>query len=137
MKTVLIDKQVALADLGSFVNANVKRPVGVEDLEKTYPDILDAIMDGFLTFNDGAPIYKLKNPIKTDEGNVSVAELSFLTRIHPSTLASLAKGLHPQHEVFALQLKMTAYIIGQPTAFLDKLSKYDYEAVVSISSVFS
>lgn len=137
MKNV-ISKEVALGDLEVFINQFVKKPCPKEELEETYPDVLDAIMDGFLSFEkECIPKLKLKNPIKNEEGGISLSEVSFKTRIKPTTLADLAKGLHPQKEVFTLQLRMTAYVIDQPIAMLDKFSRYDYDVINQVSSVFS
>jgi hypothetical protein len=141
MKTV-IEKEVAIVELGNLVNKYVKKhvrtPATNDDLEKGYPDVLDAIMDGFLSFDkDGLPVYKLSSPIKTDSGDVTLSEVTFKTRIKPLTLADLAKGLNPQTEVFTLQLRMTAYIIGEPLSMLDKFSAYDYDVISQVGSIFS
>ncbi len=137
MNTV-ISKEVALDELESFINKFVKKPCLKENMEDTYPDVLDAIMDGFISFKeDGVPVFILKDPIKNDAGDISLSEINFRTRIKPTTLADLAKGLHPQTQVFTLQLRMTAYVIDQPVAMLDKFSRYDYDVINQISSVFS
>lgn len=141
MKTV-IEKEVAIVELGNLVNKYVKKHVRTDatndDLEKGYPDVLDAIMDGFLSFDaEGLPVYKLSSPIKNDKGDISLSEITFKTRIKPLTLADLAKGLHPQNEIFTLQLRMTSYIIGQPIAMLDKFSPYDYDVISQVGSIFS
>ena len=133
-----VSKEVALTELETFVNKFVKKPVPLNELEETYPDILQGIMDGLVTFGeDGVPIYTLKFPIKTDEGDVFLSVINFKTRIKPTTLADLAKGLHPQKEVFMLQLKMTSYIISQSIGMLDKFDRYDYDVINNISAVFS
>ena len=133
-----ISKEVALVELESFINRFVKKPVEFTELEETYPDILIAIMDGLVNFNDaGVPVYKLKFPITAENGDVVISEINFKTRIRPTTLADLAKGLHPQKEVFTLQLRMTAYIIEQSVVVLDKFERYDYDVINQISSVFS
>lgn len=133
-----ISKEVALEDLEKFINSFVKKPVPANELEESYPDVLEAIMDGFLSFDaDGLPKLKLKFPIKTEGGEVAVSDITFRTRIKPTTLADLAKGLHPQKEVFTLQLKMTSYIIDQPVAMLDKFERYDYDVISQVASVFT
>jgi hypothetical protein len=138
MKKVVISKEVALEDLEKFINSFVKKPLPSNELEESYPDVLDAIMDGFLSFdNDNNPKLKLKDPIKGESGDIVVSDITFRTRIKPTTLADIAKGLHPQKEVFTLQLKMTSYIIDQPMAILDKFSRYDYDVVSQIASVFT
>lgn len=135
----VVSKEVALEDLEKFVNKFVKKPVAFNELEETYPDVLDGIMDGLLSFDDETmlPKYTLKDPIKSEDGNVSVSEISFRTRIKPTALAEIAKGLNPQKEIFTLQLKMTAYIIEQPVAMLDKFERYDYDVISQVASVFT
>lgn len=137
-KKTVINKEVALNDLEQFVNRFVKKPVEKEELEGVYPDILDAIVDGYLSFDaSGVPLLKLKEPIKNEAGDVSLSEINFRTRIKPTTLAELAKGLQPQKEVFTLTLRMTAYIVDQPLMMLDKFGRYDYDVISSVASVFS
>jgi len=138
MKKTVISKEVALGELETFINRFVKKPAPKEELEETYPDVLEAIMDGFLSFKeDGIPVLKLKDPIKLEDGSILIPEINFRTRIKPTTLADLAKGLHPQKEVFTLQLRMTAYIIDQPVSMLDKFERYDYDVINQVSTVFS
>lgn len=138
MKEKAINEEVALNELESFINRFVKKPVTREEIKETYPDVLDAIMDGFLSFKeDGSPLLNLKNPIKNVNGEVSISEINFRTRIKPTTLADLAKGLNAQKELFTLQLRMVAYIIDQPTVMLDNFSRYDYDVLTQISTVFT
>lgn len=137
-KKAVVNKEIALNDLEQFVYKFVKKPVAVEELEDVYPDVLDAIMDGHLSFNESwVPVLKLKYPVKNEAGDVTLPEVNFKTRIKPTTLADLAKGLHPQKEVFTLTLRMTAYIIEQPVQMLDKFERYDYDVISQVASVFS
>lgn len=137
MNTV-INEEVALQELESFVNKFVKKPVGVEMLKETYPDMLDAIIDGYLSFDeDGLPTLKLKHPIKSESGNIVLSEINFKTRIKPTALASIAKGIDLKNDALTLQLKMVSYIIDQPVAMLDKFNRYDYDVINQVSTVFS
>lgn len=137
MKTV-INKEVALEDLTRLVNKYVKRPDETEKLEEKYPDVLFAIMDGFLIIDENSiPTYKLKDPILTEKGDVYLSEIKFKTRILPSQMTSLAKGLHPINDLYLIQNKMLCEIIDVNVVILDKFSKYDYEALSQISSIFS
>ena len=109
-----------------------------EELEETYPDILDAIMDGFLSFDGtGLPVLKLKDPIKNEAGTVSLSELNFRTRIKPTTLRDLAKGIDLKKDPIGLNLKMIAYITDQTEVMVDNYSRYDYEVISQICTVFS
>ena len=133
-----VSKEVALNDLEVFINQWVKKPAKKDELEGLYPDILDAIIDGYLTFDEGqVPHYILKDPIKNDKGDVTISELSFITRIKPLNLATLANGSDVRVDPLNLQLRMVAHVISQPVAILDALSRYDYDAVSSVASVFS
>src|SRR6478609_2478276 len=135
MKKTVISKEVALKELEQLINRFVKKPVPFEELEETYPDILDAIMDGFLYFDGtGVPVLKLKDPIKNDKGDISVSEINFKTRIKPTTLADIAKGLDLKKEPLMLQLKMVSYIIDQPVQMLDKFERYDYDVISQIAT---
>jgi hypothetical protein len=137
MKTV-VNKEVALEDLKRLVNKYVKRPDETEKLEEKYPDVLFAIMDGFLSIDENSiPTYKLKDAILTEKGDVYLSEIKFKTRILPSQMTSLAKGLHPINDLYLIQNKMLCEIIDVNVVILDKFSKYDYEALSQISSIFS
>jgi len=137
-KKTVISKEVALKELDQFVNRFVKKPVPVDELEEGYPDILEAIMDGHLSFDGmGVPVLKLKDPIKNDKDEVSVAEITFKTRIRPTTLADIASGIDLKKDSLKLQLKMVSYIIDQPVAMLDRFERYDYDVINQIATVFS
>ncbi len=138
MKKAVISKEVALKELEQLVNRFVKKPVSNDKLEETYPDILDAIIDGYLSFDGmGVPVLKLKDPIKLEDGSVLHSEINFRTRIKPLTLANIAKGLNPQTEVFMLQLKMTSFIIDKDVEMLDNFSRYDWDVIQQLAAVFS
>lgn len=138
MKKAVISKEVALKELEQLINRFVKKPVSNDKLEETYPDILDAIMDGYLSFDGtGIPVLKLKDPIKLEDGSILHSEINFRTRIKPLTLANIAKGLNPQTEVFMLQLKMTSFIIDKDLEMLDNFSRYDWDVIQQVSTVFS
>lgn len=138
MKKAVISKEVALKELEQLINRFVKKPVSNDKLEETYPDILDAIMDGYLSFDGmGVPVLKLKDPIKLEDGSVLHSEINFRTRIKPLTLANIAKGLNPQTEVFMLQLRMTSFIIDKDVEMLDNFSRYDWDVIQQLATVFS
>lgn len=138
MKNTAVSKDVALDDLEGFVNHYSKKPVERSTLSDSYPDVLDAIMEGHLSFDENqVPKLKLKNPIKgEDSGNIALDSLDFKTRIKPSDKANLGKGLSITTDILTYQLRITAHIIGQPIAILDKLSPYDYDVVSQVASVF-
>lgn len=133
-----ISEEVALDELEGFVNHFSKKPVERSVIKESNPDVLEAIMDGDLTFDgDKVPTLKLKNPIKAESSENVVADtINFKTRVKPTDKAAIGKGLSIQTDILTYQLKLTAHIIGQPVAFLDKLSPYDYDVVTQVASVF-
>lgn len=134
----VISKEIALKEVETLINRFVKKPVAFDQIEETYPDVLDAIMDGYLSFDaDGVPVLKLKYPIKSESGDVMISEINFKTRIKPTALANIGKGIDLQKDQLSLQLRMVAYIIEQPVVVLDKFERYDYDVISQISAVFS
>lgn len=137
MKTEVVSKDVALEDLENFINHYSKKPCDKTTLSDSYPDALDAIMDGYLSFDENqVPKLKLKHPVKAEDNSIALSELDFKTRIKPTTKADLGKGLDIGKDVLTYQLRAIAYIIGQPVAMLDKLSPFDYDVVSQVSAVF-
>ncbi|APZ82890.1 hypothetical protein [Flavobacterium phage FL-1] len=137
-KKEVITKDIAISEIETLINRFVKKPVSTEEIEETYPDIVDAIMDGFLSFNDeGIPVLKLKFPIKTESGDLFLSEINFKTRIKPTTLASIAKGIDLKTDQFSLQLKMISHIIDQSVPMLDKFERYDYDVISQVCTIFS
>lgn len=138
MKNTAVSEEVALDDLEAFVNHFSKKPVERNVIKESNPDVLEAIMDGNLTFDENkVPTLKLKSAIKA-EGSESVVTdtINFKTRIKPTDKAAIGKGLTIQTDILTYQLRLTAHIIGEPVAFLDKLSPYDYDVVTQVASVF-
>lgn len=133
----LISKDVALDDLEKFVNHYSKKPVERNTLSESYPDVLEAIMDGNLSFDENQiPSLKLKETLRDEDGNSFLDSINFKTRIKPSDKANIGKGLTIQTDILTYQLRMTAHIIGQPVAVLDRLSPYDYDVVSQVAAVF-
>lgn len=137
-KTNVISKDVALEEVETLINRFVKKPVPAYEIEETYPDILDAIMDGFLTFNEkGVPVYKLKDVINNESGSVFLEEINFTTRILPTELREMAKGIDLKKDPLGLQIKMIAHITDQADKTIDKYSRYDYDVISQICTIFS
>jgi hypothetical protein len=133
-----VEKEVALNELEAFVNKFSKKPVLRSNLEELYPDVLDGIMDGLVVFKeDNVPVFTLKYPIKDDKNEIAISEINFRTRIKPSQLAGLGKGLDLKKEVLQFQLNITAFIIDKTPGTLDKFEPYDYDIISQISTVFS
>lgn len=135
----VVSQEVALDDLEKFVNTYVKKPVKREELEETYPDVLEAIVGGFLSFDENqVPKLKLKNPIPSmdDPNIISVSELSFKTRIKPTDMRKIAFGIDFKKDPIGFQHKAIAHITSQAELTIDKYSRYDCDVIQQICSVF-
>lgn len=136
-KTV-ISKEIALKEIEKLINKFVKRPVEFDKIEETYPDVLEAIMDGYLSFDEkGVPVLKLKEPVKAESGNIVLETINFKTRIKPLTLRDLAKGVDLKRDPLGLPIKQIAYITNQPEVMVDNYGKYDYDVIDQLCSIFS
>lgn len=137
MKDKVISKDVALVELEKVVNWFVKKPVPVEELEETYPDVLEAIMDGLLVFDaDNVPTYKLKNPIKGESGGVVLESLTFKTRIKPTDQRKIAYGIDFKKDPIGFQHKAIAHLTSQSELMIDNYSRYDLDVVQQVSTLF-
>lgn len=137
-KKAVISKDVALTEIETLINRFVKKPVPFEEIEETYPDILDAIMDGHLSFDGiGVPVLKLKDPIKSESESIVLDTVTFKTRILPTQLRTVAQGIDFKKDPLGLQLKMIAFITDQSEKMIDKYSRYDYDVISQICTIFS
>jgi len=134
----VISEELALVELSKFVEMWVDGSVEESELKESYPSIFDAICRGNLVFNeDLEPVYELINPIKNDEGVVSMSSVNFKTRITPTNQARLARGIDIKNDQIQFMLVCIAHIISAPSVMmLDKFSKKDYIIIRELSTVF-
>lgn len=127
----------AIAELQLFVEKYDGKVKKDYEIENDYPQVLEAVEKGLLSFDeDLKPTLRLKDPIKNTEGEVSVSEISFRTRIKPTQLSDIMKGLDIGKNQLEYSLRIHAYLTGQPKAMLDKFSKFDYKVIDQLSTVF-
>ncbi|WBL22962.1 hypothetical protein [Zunongwangia sp. HRR-M8] len=137
-----VSREIALNELVEFVKIHKPKEVRrgqltPEKIEDDFLDILEAIEDGNLMFKDEKPVYSLLEPVKNQDDEVILETINFEhTRIKPSQLANLSKGLDISKNAFEFGLRCTAYIIGEPKTFLDKLSTTDFKVVQGLASLF-
>lgn len=127
----------ALNELELFINKWVLKPEPKEKLKDSYPNLLEALMIGNLVIDEKMiPSYKLRTPVLNDKNEVTLSEISFKTRIKPSTQADLADGLDLNKSAAKFALRCIAYITGQATNMLDNFDKEDYNLIREVSAVF-
>lgn len=136
-KEIKIAKEVAVKEVKEFVEYFMDEEFEDSFIEDAYPYVVKAVMYGLLTFDDEKnPKYILREPLKSESGNLNVTEIEFLTRITVSQKKALLKGLDPFKDSFELLMKSFATIIRQPVAMLDKLNRFDFKALEQIATVF-
>lgn len=136
-KKDVVEKDVAISELQSLVEKwTYERPEEWK-IEDDYPQVLKAVQKGLLVIDkDNNPVFTLAFPIKSDGGNFNVSEIKFRTRIKPSDLSNITKGLNVAKQQVEYTLRCLAYITGEPKAMLDKFDKFDYKVIEQISTVF-
>lgn len=135
-KENLISKNIALNELENFIKVWVENPVKKEDLPKTYPKMLEALISGNLVIKDNDPIYTMVNPFKDKDGNIAFTELTFRKRISPVTAADLGKGINLETDELNYGLELLCYIIDKNKFIVDEFRQKDYNAVREIASLF-
>lgn len=133
-----MSEEMALNELERFINEWVDKPDAKEKLAEAYPNILDALVNGNLIFDDKLePTYTLRNPVKSEDGSVVKAEVKFKTRILPSTQENLSKGIDLSKDQVKFMNICIAHISGcQVKAEIDLFSKKDFNTIREISIVF-
>jgi hypothetical protein len=131
-----VSKEIAIKEVQKFIRDEADLDKKDHEIESDYPQIIRAVELGLLIFENGKPKFTLKNPIKNDEGDIALGEITFRSRIKPTQLAEIMKGVDLTKNQLEYSLRAHAYLIGQPKAMLDKFSKFDYRVIDQISTVF-
>ena len=136
-KDDLIPKDVALMELSKFVENWTFEKQEDWKIEDNYPQVLSSIRKGLLVFDDDLkPTLTLLNPIKDVDGNIVVEKIEFRTRLKPTDLANITKGLDISKQQVEYTLRCLSYITGKDKAYLDKFCKFDYKAIEQTATVF-
>jgi len=133
----LVSEEIAIPELRNYLNSHL---IGIEltdeDVKESYGATLIAVKKGLLTLKDGLANYKLQEPLKNEEKEDVLTDVTFKTRIRPNELSNLSKGLNLSKDTFQFALKCTAFIISQPVGYLNKLGKFDYTVIQQLAAVF-
>lgn len=138
MEQFKVPEEIALNEVKDFVEYHLDKEVTKEDISNGYEDTVKAVMRGLLDISDHkAPVLTLREPVLNTDGNTSVSIISFLTRIKPTALASLSKGIDISKDQLSLVNRMTSYLIQQPAvAMLDRFGKTDYKIIQQVTGLF-
>lgn len=137
-----ISEEVAIQELTEFLKKYKKREFrkGLMTRDKIldeYPNVIDALMDGLLIFNDKQePKLTLREPIEAKDKDLGVYEVTFRTRIRPSDQARIMDGLNLQTQQAKYVIKFLSYVADLSQGEIDLLDKEDYDTINQIASVF-
>lgn len=122
----VLTREMSIKEYFRFRKRYNKRAT-IEEVENSEP-VLESLEDGRLSgLDEDEPKYRLEEKLLTEDGEVFLEVIEFnRKRIKPTQMASLAKGIDPQKNGIEFSLRCIAFIIGQPVAVLDKLSKEDF-----------
>jgi len=133
----VVPKDVVLVELSKFVENWTFEKQEDYKLEESYPQVIVAMMKGLVVFDEKfKPTVTLLVPL-TDQDDVAVvSHIEFRTRLKPTDLANITKGLDITKQQVEYTLRCLCYITKKERAYLDKFSKFDYKVIEQIASVF-
>ena len=129
-------EDVAMKDVSDFVELYAMSEHTDEDLKDNYPQVIQAVRLGLLTFDNENAALTLKDPLKTESGTVALDMIQFKTRIPFSEKKKLSSGLNIQKDRYEYFGRIMAYTIGQPIAMLDKIRPFDLKVIEQLSTLF-
>lgn len=134
----IISEELAIQELTAFYNNHSLIEKEENEVKDELNIALIALKNGLLKFNSNyEPVYTLKTPLLNDNGDVTMSEISFKTRIFPKDHIALSKGLNVQRDSMEYMQKCIAHLANLATpAYLNKFSKFDYTVIQQISTVF-
>lgn len=143
-KEVKISRDVALEELTNFLKKHKSKEfrrgkMTPLKIEEDYIDVLEAIEDGLLVFNEhGVPVYELRTPLVDQAGNLDTAvkSVTFRQRIRESDKTRVMDGLDIEKQRGTYVLKLIGFITQLQKSDYDRLEKEDFDVLNQICSVF-
>jgi len=139
-----VPKEVAFKELVEFLKKHkekeFKRGKMTDDvIEDDYIDVLEAIEDGLLVFDDkNKPTYSLRHPIyeNAEDKSLIIAQVNFRSRIKESDKNMLMDGLDIKKQLGTYTLKYISFMTQLSMTEVKELEKDDFEVLNQICSVF-
>ena len=129
-KKDLVPKEAVLAELSKFVENWTFEKQEDYKLEDSYPQVIVAMMKGLVVFDDKLkPSVTLLVPLTDQDGMEVVGQIDFRTRLKPTDLAAITKGLDITKQQVEYTLRCLSYITQKERAYLDKFCKFDYKVI--------
>lgn len=139
-----IPSDVAFEDVKKFVEKHNAREfkrgnITDESIKNDYIDIIEAVEEGNLTFDDDLiATYKLIVPLYKEADNPALIKdtVKFRTRIKQFDKVKMMDGIDPEKEKGKFMLRLVALGSGLSLTDLKKLEDQDYITINQICSVF-
>ena len=139
-----IATDVAVNELKEFLKIHLKKEfrrglITDEKIQEDYPDVIEALEDGLLTFDDKMkPSYKLRYPLfeQAENKDLVVKQVTFRQRLKGADKSVLLNGLNPQKELGTYIIKTVSYITQLSITEVKELEKDDFETLNQLCSVF-
>lgn len=139
-----VSREVAIKDLTNFLKKHKSKEFSrgklTDDvIEEDYIDVIEAIEDGLLVFDDKAkPTYTLRNPLfaTADDKSLQVTEVTFRSRIKESDKNMLMDNLDIKKQMGTYTIKYISFITQLSMTEVKELEKDDFEVLNQICSVF-
>ena len=137
----VVTLQVAINDLKEFLRPHKKKEfkkgiITSEYIEKEYPDVLEVIQSGLLTFPNSNAVYDLQYPIKDSEGNPFLTNIRFRSRVKYVDRMRVMDGLDFTKQQGTYILKLLSLTTQISVAELEKLDDDDILILNQLSTVF-
>lgn len=136
-KNGAMSEDMALLELGSFLEDYLFEKLEDKRIKKDYPQVLSALMSGNLVLDNGIPFYKLKEAIRTNEGEVDLDSVKFRTRISVAEKEVLAKKNDLREDPLGYSYSCMAFVMNlRSKAYLSKMGRYDLKVCEQLSTLF-
>jgi hypothetical protein len=139
----VLAKEIAIEELTAFLKIYKSKEfrrnqMSAEKIEEDYIDVIEAIEDGLLVFENNKPVYKLRHPLfeNAEDKALVIKEVHFRSRIKEADKALVMNGLNLEKERGTYVLKTLSYITQLDMPSVKELEKEDFDVLNQICSVF-
>lgn len=132
-----MSEEVALNEMRVFLEDYLFEKLEDKRIRKDYPQVLSALISGNLVIQDGIPVYKLKEPITTNEGDVDLDSVKFRTRISVAEKENLARKNDLREDPLGYSYSCMSFVMNlRSKAYLSKMGRYDIKVCEQLSTLF-
>lgn len=139
-----VSQEVALEELKNFLKKHKSKEfrrgtLTDEKIKTEYVDVLEAIEDGLLVFDDkNHPTYTLAHPLFEDADNqdLVVKQVKFRSRVKAADKTLVMDGLDFEKQRGTYVVKLLSYITKLSMTEVKQLEDEDYVVLNQLCSVF-